>query len=404
MTLKNLLTALILLAMPQALLAQTSPFAAAVVVNGNAVSYFEIDQRVMLLSALGTPGDLDEQARLALIDDRLRGQAAREVGVAVTEDELTTGMEEFAERAGLTSEQLFQALAQQGVEIETFQDFVGSGLLWRKVLQTRFQSKAFISDGELDAALALGTTAVQDMVLVTELILPLGDGQEAQSRALAADFSNRLKTYAAFEQAAAQFSVAPSRANAGKLEWLPLSSLPPQIASKILALNVGEITAPIETTNAVVLFQLRGIRESRTVAAQTVSIDYARLLIPGGRTAENLTLVAGIAGDIDTCDDLLAKAERFSENAYIRDVLPVGKIPQSIRRELAALDNNEVSTALTQGETAEIMVFLMLCGRTGELADGDREQIRTALFNQRMDSFDAGYLQELKGDAILLFK
>jgi len=43
----------------------------------------------------------------------------------------------------------------------------------------------------------------------------------------------------------------------------------------------------------------------------------------------------------------------------------------------------------------------MLCGRTNSISEGNREDVRLALFNQRMEAFGEGYLQELKGDAII---
>jgi len=396
-------TAVFVTVFPAISMAQ-SPYAAAIKVNGRAVTYFEIEQRAMFLRALGTPGDLVKQARLDLIDDRLRVQAAVAQGATVSEDALQAGMTEFAARANLTTEQLLQGLATEGIAPETFRDFVRAGMLWRQVVQTRFQGKAFVSETELEAALALGTTAIRDSVLLTELVLPFDNGQEAQSRALADDFSRRLKSFSAFEEAAAAFSAAPSRAQGGKLDWTPLASLAPVIATKLLALSVGEITAPIELPNAVVLYQLRGIRSGRTVAARTVSVDYARLLIPGGRTSENLQTAVDLAAGIDTCEDLHAKAEKYPGNSFSRDVLPVGKVPKAIARELEELDNNEVSTNLTQGEDDEFLMFLMLCGRTGALAEGDREQIRNALFGQRLEAFGVGFLQELKGDAILEFR
>jgi len=43
----------------------------------------------------------------------------------------------------------------------------------------------------------------------------------------------------------------------------------------------------------------------------------------------------------------------------------------------------------------------MLCGRTTELPEGGREEIRQALFTQRLESYASGYLEELRAGAII---
>jgi len=379
-----------------------SPYSAAVKVNGSAVTYFEIEQRAHFLLVLGTLGDLEAQARDDLIDDRLRQQVAVSMGIGLSEDEKIAGQAEFANRANLTTEQFIEGLARENIFPETFADFVSAGLLWRKVIQAKFQSKAFVTESELDTAMALGTTAVGASVLVSELILPLPEGAEEQSMTLARELSARIHSFQDFEEAALTYSASPSRANGGKLDWMPMSRLPGGIGNTLITLGVGGVTAPVRLPNAVALFQLRGIRDNRTVAARTLAYDYATLLLPGGRTPETLAKAAKIKGSIDTCSDLMAQADAYPEEYFSQTVTAVSKTPKSIARELANLDANEVSTNLTQGDDDGFLMFLMLCGRTNKLSEGNREQVRVALFAQRMQAFGDGYLQELKGDAIIV--
>ena len=399
--LKPLACACLLLAFPAATTAQ-SLYSAAVTINGSAVTYFEIEQRARMLELIGSLGDTSGQARGDLVDDRVRQQAARALGLTVSADELQTGMTEFAQRANMTPEQFTEALAKDGVYPETFQDFVRAGILWRKVVQTRFQAKAFISESEIDTAMALGTTAVGASILVSEMIIPVPQGTEEQTLELANALSKRLRSFDDFEEAALTYSVASSRGKGGKLDWMPITNLPPQIGDRIMTMQVGAITPPIRLPNAVALFQLRGIRNNRTIAAKTLAYDYATLLLPGGQSAETRKVADKLAASIDTCGDLLAKSAKYPADYFAQQVTPVAKVPKKISRELANLDANEVSTHLSQGENGDFMVFLMLCGRTNSLSEGNREDVRMALFNQRMEAFGSGYLQELKGDAIIV--
>ena len=84
-----------------------------------------------------------------------------------------------------------------------------------------------------------------------------------------------------------------------------------------------------------------------------------------------------------------------------RGALAPSDIPNDIALELAKLDENEVSTALTRAG-GDTLVFLMLCGRTPQLGeDIDRGAIRTSLLNERVERLAEGFLAELRADAII---
>lgn len=403
MKLKPFIYALALAVLPVTGQAQ-SPYSEAVIINGNAVTYFEVDQRVKMLLLLGTLGATENQALDELIADRLRQNAARSMGISVTEEQLTAGLTEYAARANLTPEQFIEELGKGGVYPETFIDFVRAGLLWRQVIATRFQAKAFITEAELDTAMALGATGVGASVLISEVILPITEGYEQETLELAESLWKNTRSFKEFEDAALTYSSSASRANGGKLDWSPLAKLPPNIASMLITMGVGEVSKPIEVPGAYILFQMRGIRDNRTVVARTIAYDYATLLMPGGRSSETLERAAALAGSIDTCNDLAAKTGKYPEEAFSQQVVPLREVPKDIGIELATLDANEVSTNLTRGANGENLVFLMLCGRTNKISEGNREDVRMALFGQRMESFGKGYLQELLGDAIIIRK
>lgn len=404
MTLKSFLFSILLVVLPGLATAQ-SPFSAAITINGIGITHYEIEQRARMLEALGMIGDPREQALNDLIDDRLRLQAGRAMGLLATEEELNQGFAEYAERAGLTPEQFLENLAAEGIEKETFADFIHAGITWRKVVVGRFQSKAFITEAELDTAMALGTIAVGASVLLAEIVLPLEVGAEDDIMELATELSTSIASFEEFEEAALTFSASPTRDNGGKMpDWIPAGNLPGNLGEELLKMRVGQVTPPIKIQGGIALFQLRGVRDNRTIVTRTIGLDYATLLLPGGRSEQTLARAAELAGSIDTCNDLLAKSTAYPEDYYSQQVVPVASVPRHIALELAKLDANEVSTALTEGENGEFLVFLMLCGRTNQISEGNREEVRNALFNQRLEAFAQGYLQELKGDAIIIEK
>lgn len=379
---------------------QGGPFAPRMIVNDKAITNYELDQRIRFMRLLGNPPDVERLAMEGLIDDRLRLAEAQRLGITVTPEQIKAGMEEFAARANLSAEQFVTAIGQAGVAAETFRDFVEAGQAWREVVRSRFGPRAQITEAEIDRALAITsprTAAAGAQVLLSEIVLR-ADTPELRSEALrlARELSGSIRDEAGFAAAARRYSVARSRSEGGRMGWVPLSNLPEGLASQVLALGPGEVSDPVELPNAVALFQLRAIREGASAAPDAVSVEYARLLIPGGSLAEAMRVRARV----DTCDDLYGIARGLPEDRLTREVKPVSEVPRDVALELARLDEGEISYGLSRPDMA---VVLMLCARTPDLGEegADRETVRRQLVNQRLGGYAQSYLAELRADAII---
>lgn len=410
---------------------QSGQFSPAVIVNDAVVTRYEMDQRIRFLQLLRAPGDPATEAEKGLIDDRLRMQAAEQAGVTVSDEQIEAGMAEFAGRANLDTEQFLQAIGQGGVAPESFRDFVTAGLAWRDVIRARFAPRVSITEAEIDRAMSVAAQRGSGpRVLLSEIILPLTPANQLDQRDLADELAGSVGSEAAFAQAARQHSAAPSRENGGQLGWIPLTNLPPQARQVLLQMGNGQVSPPINVGNAIAIFRLRGLQQGGEIAPSSVTVDYAQYLIPGGRTAEALSEAERVRGEVDTCDDLYRVARGKPAEQLLRETRALSAVPADIATELARLDDNESSVALTRGNA---LVFLMLCERSATLAQGTdptipvtaaasdlpegtpvidpdlgygrgpgRAQIREELVNARLAGLAEGYLAELRANAIIV--
>lgn len=390
-----------LMAAPVATVAQNL-FDPVAKVNGDVITEFELDQRIQFLAILGSPTGSRSDVLNDLIKDRLRLQATAQSGVELSGEGLQTGLTEFAARANLTAEELVERLEAEGVARETFRDFVATTLVWREFVRARFGARVQISPDEVDRAVqSIGDNTSID-VLVSEIIIPAPPESAAEVLALAQEIAT-AETLAEFSDFAGRYSATASRDNGGRLDWVPITDLPPQLRPILLALAPGDVTAPLPIPDAIALFQLRDIRERAAPAARYTSVEYATYFIPGGRSPEALARARQIQASIDRCDDLYGIAKGQPATVLERHNLPPSEIPRDIAIELAKLDRNEVSTALTRANGANLM-FLMLCGRTPQLADADnaeidRDAVATELRNTRLAALANAFLDELEADA-----
>lgn len=387
-------------ALPGATSAQ-SLFSPVITVNGDAITGYELEQRALLLRVLNAPGDIPELARKALIEDRLKQQAAKAVGIEIAPEDVETGMDEFAARANLSTDALLQAFAQENISRQTLRDFVKVNLLWRNYVSARFGARARPSASEIDRAMGRGGASGGIQVLLSEVIIPITPQTAAQVEALA-DRIAQVQSYDAFSSAATQYSASNSRTDGGRLGWMPLTRLPAPLQPVILELKKGEVTAPLALPNAVALFQMRGIRETGVSEPRYAKVDYASYLIPGGRSPEALATAQRIIDGTDTCNDLYGIAKDQPPEVLERHERAPREIPRDVALELSKLDVDESSTALTRNN-GQTLVLLMLCGRTAQsTAEATRDQIGNALLEQRLQSFATSHLEQLRADAQIL--
>ncbi|MGB7318835.1 MAG: peptidylprolyl isomerase, partial [Planktotalea sp.] len=209
----------------------------------------------------------------------------------------------------------------------------------------------------------------------------------------------QITSTAAFSNEARRYSASPSRGRGGRLDWLPISQLPPQLRPLVLGLAPGEVTAPIPLPNAVALFQLRDIQETDAPDPKYAAIEYAAYYIAGGRTEAALAAARKVQNRVDRCDDLYGIAKGQDPSVLERGAKKPSEIPTDIAMELAKLDIGETSTTLTRSN-GQTLVLLMLCSRTPELEqEVDRAQLSLGLRNQRLESYSTGYLEQLRADA-----
>ena len=402
---RNLRTVSAALAICTALLAPaaaTAQFGPAITVNDSVVSEFEVTQRLAMMQLFRTPGANLELAQEQLIEDRLKSERLATAGIRITDEGLANAMAEFATRANLELDQFITLLNQQGVSEETFRDFVRVNVTWRDFIRTRFGDRAQVSEAVIDQALgqAGGTAGIE--VLLSEIIIA-APPPRAQQAAATAERISQLTSTSAFEAQARAVSALPSRTNGGRLDWLPITNYPAGIRGILLDLVPGEVTSPLPITNGIALFQMRGVREVRGAAAEPAAIEYAALYIGGGLNGRAQTEAARIDARVDTCDDLYGVARDLPPEQLERDVLPPADIPQDVALELAKLDPGETSYTLTRAN-GETLVFLMLCGRTPTLGEGqDRQAIREQLRSQRLNSFADALLADLTAAAEITY-
>ncbi len=368
-------------------------------VNDEAITRFEIEQRARMLMLFRTPGDPVKIAREQLIEDRLKIDAAETAGLVLEEAAIEAAMEEFASRGDMSAAEMIGQLETAGVEETTFRAFVRAGVIWRELVRARFANSISVSEEDVERAkLALtGSSGVR--VLLSEIVLPVPQGQVEAVQQRALELSE-IETIGGFADAARRYSASPSAERGGRLDWTTIDQLPEPLRPIVLGLSPGEVSDPLPTEQAIVLLQLRDIAETVAAEPRYSAIEYAAYYIDGGRSEAALARAAQVKASVDTCDDLYGVAQDQPPEVLARETKAPDEIPQDVARELAKLDPGEVSTALTRSN-GQVLMFLMLCGRS-PLLEGEgptAEELNNFIRSRRLESYANGYLAQLRAEA-----
>ncbi len=378
--------------------AQDGLFSPHVLVNGRAVSEYEFQQRELMLALFRTQGDIAAEALNGLIDDRLRMQEAKALGIKLAPDAVLAGMTEFAGRANLSAEEFVAALGQAGVAAETFRDFVEAGMAWREVIRARFFGRVFVSEKEIDRAIAAIDESSSVRLLLSEIVIAKVPGDESAAMAVARRLQSQVRGEEAFVKAVREFSDAPTAASGGQLGWQSLADMPTEMAMAMAGLQVGQVSPPVEVPEGVAVFLLREVDQGPASPVTTTEVEYALVNLSYAR--DPVAEAERLRTEADTCNDLNGLVpEDVPESGLKRETLPSPQLPGDLSLELARLDPGEGAPLARSG----VPMYLMLCSRNPALQSPiSREAVRNALLNQRLAALAEVYLEELRTQAIIV--
>ena len=367
-----------------------SLFDPVVSINGSVITEYELNQRVRFNHFLEQTGKNIGKARDDLINDRLKVSAGRRAGIELSQVNLEQSMVDFANNSSRSLEELLSLIAQNGVDAQTFRDFVKSGVIWRKLVRSQFAGRGVPSEAEIDRAIASVGPQGGLRVLMSEIVIAASPQQAVTAKRLA-DKLSKITSITEFSQKATEFSAAPTRVNGGKLEWTTLNDLPAALAPIVAALRPGQVTPPLNIPNAIVLLQLRAVEETAATAKILVKIEYAFLSGP-------TTSIQIVAKNSDTCDDLYGLVKSKPELKLSIQSQKPSDIKRDKAVRIALLDKDEKSILPTAEEKISDMV--MLCKRVYAISENaSRAEIIQNLRLARLNSLADGYLAELRANA-----
>ncbi len=152
---KHILAATIATALSCALTAGvTLPAAASeikIVVNGNAITDFDITRRAAFLKLQRKKGNLAQEARDELVNEALKRQELKRLNMLASDTDVNDAFNRFASSNKMTIDQLNTVLDKAGVTPGHFKEYIRIQMSWGRALSARNRSQGGVQVSEQDA-------------------------------------------------------------------------------------------------------------------------------------------------------------------------------------------------------------------------------------------------------------
>ncbi|HEY0600659.1 peptidylprolyl isomerase [Brevundimonas sp.] len=383
-------------------------------VNDSVITGFDLRQRMLLLIAMTqvqpTPENIpaiQQEALNALIDERLQVQElANYEELRISDEEVDREIAAMAQEAGATPQAYLSYLQAGGIRPQTIREQLRTQIGWQQLVGGRFQSRARVSKGAVDAAMRqIAEAASKKQYLIGEIYI---DAARVGGMQAAMDGANQLVQQmvqgAPFQAVAQQFSSAPSATRGGDAGWVVAGTVNPTLQIAMDQLGVGQLSRPIPVEGGVYIIYMRDKRDG----AATSLVQLKQVMIELPETASEAE-VAAAAQRLEairpqlTCDTMLQRAT--SEQGLLgadlgeADVQNLAPQFQQVARSAA------VGTVSTPVRTPLGLHLIGVCGRRAGGAEApDVRQVENQLFRQNLATLARRYMRDLRDDALIEFK
>lgn len=261
-TLRALFTCFILiLALPMAAQAATIK----VTVGDVPITDIQISQRAKLLQLERRGGSNSARNRMALdelINEAIKIAEATRIGQNPTDAEVNAALLDVSRNMRISSDNLLQILAQNGVNADTLRDRLRATIAWGKVVQTVVTGRIELSNADLEARAAEALTDADSIdYILKEILFIIPAGSNISNSRRTAQANQYRRSFQGCSSAV-ELSLSYTDAAVIDLGRRHATQLPDAISAELARLNEGGITSPRVVANGVSMLAIC----SKTVA------------------------------------------------------------------------------------------------------------------------------------------
>jgi peptidyl-prolyl cis-trans isomerase SurA len=271
-------------------------------VNSEPVTNNEVRQRLVRVEqqlaqqggAMPPREQLARQVLEQIINERIQIQQATELGITVSEADVTQAEQSIAAQNQLSPEQFRRRLASEGMDINRLRSDLRNQILLQRVRERQVDSRVRVTEADIDDFIReqQGSDVLANLELnLAHILFIVAEGasperiKELQDKAQGV--AQRARAGGDFAQLAREFSDAPERVNGGQFGMRAAERLPSLFVDATRSLNVGAIAGPLRSPAG---FHILKVLDKRQAGMPDVNVTQTRarhiLLRPDGQLSQ----------------------------------------------------------------------------------------------------------------------
>jgi peptidyl-prolyl cis-trans isomerase SurA len=204
-----------------------------------------------------------KDAKEELIEERLKIQAARKLGIVVSDEDVKAILKDIAGRNKMSLEQFTQHLKGSGVDIATMGERFRAQKAWRDMIGRRYGAQVAVSQRDVDkmlseSAVEAGEDTVELQVQKVALTLPGKIDQPSLTKRYAEAEALRRRLSGCKGMADLAKSVPDTRFD--DMKFVKPGSIAEPMRSMLLSAKDGDVLPPVTTSGGVEIYAVCGRR------------------------------------------------------------------------------------------------------------------------------------------------
>lgn len=355
---------------------------------------------------------LERQVLDRLILQRLQINRAKEIGIRVSDSELTQTIQNIATSNKMTVEQFQQRLVKEGVSFDEYRNNLRDELLQQRLRQSYIQSRVQVSENEVEQMISSQAAAGPE-VLLANILVALPEGASTEQIATAKGKIDGIrdlisKGQLTFKAAAIRYSDAQNALEGGEIGWRSMDTIPPQFTALITDMKPGDISQAVRGPSGYQLIQVVDVRDTQSSSqveefqAQAILIDPA--VVGGDEIARQRA--DDLRSRILKGEDMAKLAKEYSskdlnaDNGGVLDWFTQNQWGTKIGAQVILMKAGDVSPVIKTD--AGYAIMKLLGKRTIDAnAENKRNIAREQIGQRKAEEEYERYLRQLRSEAFV---
>jgi peptidyl-prolyl cis-trans isomerase SurA len=195
-----------------------------------------------------------------LIDMRLQLQEARNLGIDVTQNEITETIDNIQKKYSMTQADFTESLKKEGMGLEEYKKRLSDQILINKLVTYQIRNKIVVSDAEVSGYMQANkeTFAGSEKYKLRQIFFkkPEGNIDKKTIEDKGAEIVKRLKDGEDFSALARRYSEDSSARSGGELGFVRKDVLAKEFTDVLSRMNAGDYSAPFWTEKGLHIIKL----------------------------------------------------------------------------------------------------------------------------------------------------